>query len=511
MIVSPHPPPSRRTFLRAVVRAGVSSVVVLSAAIPAVAASSSSRASPADGAGAGFAGRITDLATLQPVAGAVVRATPGGIEATSDAGGSYLLALPAGSYQLDIVAPGYISAIHPSELAQSGLTWLDLRLLPEAPTPEQQTLLYQRSVSQRESPLLALDPVATRQLQAAGVNVPPTISVYYDTGYNQGVAGPPPCALPCTVQVPLETYVKGVVPNEVPASWPADSLRAQAVAARSYGAASYLAYGYVYPDTRSQIYNPNNRQSTTDAAADATAGQVMTYGGSIITAFFYSECNGQTTRNSENAILQSTSPHPPPPYQCYTPTPEWNYVAYCRARPCTGHAPSLESDCGYWGHGVGMCQWGTYYHATAGMGYEDILRSYYTGISIVTGGSAPTPTFTVTPTPSPTPIPPPTTPQSVGPGLVLANRPFTLQWISIGTGVTYAFKLYAGKTATGTPLQQSGGGYSSTQWPLPAGLPLGPYTWTIQAFNVYGRSALASFPLSVVDQIYSAYAPWIGT
>jgi hypothetical protein len=241
----------------------------------------------------------------------------------------------------------------------------------------------------------------------------------------------------------------------------------------------------------------------------------MTYGGSIITAFFFSECNGQTTVNSENAILQSTSPHPPPPYQCYTPTKEWNYVPYCRARPCTGHTPSLESDCGYWGHGVGMCQWGTYYHAIAGMGYQDILYSYYTGISIVTGGSPPTatPTFTVTPTPSPTPsptpIPPPTTPQSLGPGLVLANRPFTLQWSSVGTGVSYTFKLYAGNSVTVTPLQQSIGVYSSTQWPLPKGLPLGPYTWTVQASSVYGQSAVATYPLSVVNQIYSAFAPWI--
>src|SRR5207302_3460896 len=116
---------------------------------------------------------------------------------------------------------------------------------------------------------------------------------------------------------------------------------------------------------------------------DATAGQVMTYGGSIITAFFYSECNGQTTVNSENAILQQLSPHPPPPYQC-SPA-GWNFVAYCRARSCTGHSPSTQSDCGYWGHGVGMCQWGAYYHAVAGMGYQDILNSYYTGISIVTG------------------------------------------------------------------------------------------------------------------------------
>ena len=38
--------------------------------------------------------------------------------------------------------------------------------------------------------------------------------------------------------VDLEGYVKGVVPGEVPASWPAEALKAQAVAARSYALAT---------------------------------------------------------------------------------------------------------------------------------------------------------------------------------------------------------------------------------------------------------------------------------
>ena len=40
-----------------------------------------------------------------------------------------------------------------------------------------------------------------------------------------------------------------------------------------------------------------------------------------------------------------------------------------------------------WGHGVGLCQVGSYGMALAGAGYEDILRHYYTGISIVPAGS----------------------------------------------------------------------------------------------------------------------------
>src|SRR5207253_2797388 len=151
------------------------------------------------------------------------------------------------------------------------------------------------------------------------------IAVYYDT------ASPP-----YTVNVLLEDYVKGVVPNEMPPNWPTSSLQAQAVAARSYGIASYLVNGFVYPDTRSQVYNPNYQTPATNAATDATAGQVMTYGGSVIWAFFYSRCNGLATRNSENAVGYQTDSSGHLVYngqgQIVCTSGGWNYVGYCRSR-----------------------------------------------------------------------------------------------------------------------------------------------------------------------------------
>jgi stage II sporulation protein D len=35
-----------------------------------------------------------------------------------------------------------------------------------------------------------------------------------------------------------------------------------------------------------------------------------------------------------------------------------------------------------WGHGVGMCQVGAYGLARAGLSYEKILKSFYTGVSV---------------------------------------------------------------------------------------------------------------------------------
>ena len=56
--------------------------------------------------------------------------------------------------------------------------------------------------------------------------------------------------------LPVDQYVKGVVPNESPASWPLAALEAQAVAARSYALADQVGgNGFdLYADTRSQVY-----------------------------------------------------------------------------------------------------------------------------------------------------------------------------------------------------------------------------------------------------------------
>ncbi|HEY8466847.1 MAG TPA: SpoIID/LytB domain-containing protein [Solirubrobacterales bacterium] len=103
-------------------------------------------------------------------------------------------------------------------------------------------------------------------------------------------------------RVGIEDYVKGVIPNEVPASWPAAALRAQAVAARSYALATRVnGNGYnLYDDTRSQVYGgKSSEHASTNRAAKATARQVIKHGGKIATAYFFSTSGGQT-ENSED-------------------------------------------------------------------------------------------------------------------------------------------------------------------------------------------------------------------
>jgi stage II sporulation protein D len=96
--------------------------------------------------------------------------------------------------------------------------------------------------------------------------------------------------------VPLEAYLRGVVPNEMPAGWPAEALRAQAVAARSYALAT--ADGGLwdqYDDTRSQVYGGiDSETKETNQAVEATAGKVVKHNGKVATTFFFSTSGGRT-------------------------------------------------------------------------------------------------------------------------------------------------------------------------------------------------------------------------
>lgn len=101
----------------------------------------------------------------------------------------------------------------------------------------------------------------------------------------------------------MEKYLKGVVPSEVHAGWPAEALKAQAVAARTYALAHVRALpagGYINDTVSYQVYNGMKvEQTSTNQAVDATAGQVLTYNGNLISAVF-SSSNGGYTEASEN-------------------------------------------------------------------------------------------------------------------------------------------------------------------------------------------------------------------
>jgi stage II sporulation protein D len=102
--------------------------------------------------------------------------------------------------------------------------------------------------------------------------------------------------------VSLEHYLYGVVPAEMPASWAAEALKAQAVVARSYALTSRRPtepYD-VFADVRSQVYRGVYAEvETTTAAVRATRARVVTVGGQVAQTFFFSTSGGQTAANEE--------------------------------------------------------------------------------------------------------------------------------------------------------------------------------------------------------------------
>ncbi|MEI2766030.1 MAG: SpoIID/LytB domain-containing protein [Dermatophilaceae bacterium] len=125
------------------------------------------------------------------------------------------------------------------------------------------------------------------------------------------------------LELPLEWYLWGVVPRESPASWPAEALRAQAVAVRSYAADNVRNPDSAYYDlcdtTACQVFGGTRAYSTlgvptameqvsTTTAVNQTAGQVLIYGGNPILAEFSSSNGGWSAPGSRPYLQAQPDP-----------------------------------------------------------------------------------------------------------------------------------------------------------------------------------------------------------
>ena len=132
----------------------------------------------------------------------------------------------------------------------------------------------------------------------------------------------------------LESYVRGVVPNESPSSWPIPALEAQAIAARTYAITTGVGgRGFdQYADTRSQMYRGYLSETpSTAAAVTSTRGQIVTYGGKAVVTYFFSTSGGYT-EDVENVF--SGAPSEPwlrgveDPYDNSSPYHRWGPFSY---------------------------------------------------------------------------------------------------------------------------------------------------------------------------------------
>lgn len=104
--------------------------------------------------------------------------------------------------------------------------------------------------------------------------------------------------------VPVDDYLLSVVPEEMPTDWPAEALKAQSVAARSFALKSrgrHAAEGYdLCTTTHCQLYKGIASEKTASTAAvRATRGEVLTYGGQPIEALFHTDSGGMTESSED--------------------------------------------------------------------------------------------------------------------------------------------------------------------------------------------------------------------
>jgi peptidoglycan hydrolase-like amidase len=166
----------------------------------------------------------------------------------------------------------------PSRAARKARRWA---VIPVSPT--QSRLSYLSHGQWRTFRLL------TGQVELSAGGAPVRLFAGADSGTFRGALRSAPTSAGGTDRdvvnvVPLESYVKGVVPNEMPAQWAPAAVRAQAVAARTYAVhertTSPRGWFDVFDTTLSQVYRgAASERRASNRAVDATRGRILTYAG----------------------------------------------------------------------------------------------------------------------------------------------------------------------------------------------------------------------------------------
>lgn len=155
--------------------------------------------------------------------------------------------------------------------------------------------------------------------------------------------------------IPLEDYLRGVVPSEMPSSWEHEAHKAQAIAARSYAMANKgkrSKYGYDLKDTpEDQAYGGASAETVkTNEAVMETEGIVLVYNHKIIPAYYSASAGGRTVSSG----------------QAWTKD-----LAFLKS------VPSYDDGIKKKGHGVGMSQYGANNLAKKGYNCYKILKYFY--------------------------------------------------------------------------------------------------------------------------------------
>lgn len=119
-----------------------------------------------------------------------------------------------------------------------------------------------------------------------------------------------------TKQMKLEEYVAGVVAGEMENNWPVEALAAQAILARTY-VLDFIAekggskYGNAHISTdfeEAQAWNPPKINDNIRKAVEITRGEVVTYNGKYVKAWFHSHAGGMTATAKEGLNYKDKEP-----------------------------------------------------------------------------------------------------------------------------------------------------------------------------------------------------------
>lgn len=118
-------------------------------------------------------------------------------------------------------------------------------------------------------------------------------------------------------EMPLEEYLYGVVAGEMDVNWPKEALAAQAILARTFTLEKMERGGVKEHNTDAstdiaefQAYNAEKINDRVKAAVDETAGEVVTYKGKLIKAWFFADAGGLTASSAEEGLSYNKTETP---------------------------------------------------------------------------------------------------------------------------------------------------------------------------------------------------------
>lgn len=237
--------------------------------------------------------------------------------------------------------------------------------------------------------------------------------------------------------LPFNDYLAGVVGSEMPVSWPLEALKAQAVVARSYALAKIRERNsrtfHLESDQNDQVFLLSNSPKTKLAVADTNGITLRKNNGSVLKAYYHADCGGETVKASDVwGPYEIDSGTALDPWCASKKSNQWNFeiakdeflqklnlnglesqtnnytdkTQFLNLGGIAFSVQKLRELFGFYkirssvdsievgqekvkitgqgfGHGAGLCQWGTLAQVRMGKSYLQVLNHYYPKVKLV--------------------------------------------------------------------------------------------------------------------------------